>query len=121
MTLHAPYLSLYKDYVGISGSVTEIRNDLGPVPLLYYYNEGEEMLEKAKTVPGKNSVAMRSGGRVITLQWEQIAVLHDVYMRCFSKLSPEERNSIPVNIIRMRDLLGRYCTEEEWNAVKSIG
>ena len=116
-----PYLSLYKDFVGISGSVTEIRNDLGAVPLIYYYNEGEEMLEKAKTVPGKNSVAMRSGGRVITLQWEQIAVLHDVYMRCFSKLSPEERNSIPVNIIRMRDLFGRYCTEEEWNAVKSIG
>lgn len=115
------YLALYREYVGISGSVTEIRNDLGVVPLLYYYNEGEEMLEKAKTVPGKNSVAMKSGNRVILLQWNQILVLNNLFDRYYKEISLQERNDMLVNIIRMRDVLNRYCTEEEWNVIKSIG
>lgn len=116
-----PYLNLYKDYVGISGSVTEIRNDLGRVPLLYYYNEGEEMLEKAKMVPGKNSVAMKSGRRVITLQWNQIVVLNQLYTQHFREIPPEGRKGMLLNMIRMRDALGKYCTQEEWNVIKSIG
>ena len=67
-------LLLYKDYFGISGGASFIRNDLGTVPLVYYFEQSEDSLMRAKDLPDKNSFVVSN----YVLTWEQLKTLSNI-------------------------------------------
>lgn len=77
-------LMLYREHFGLSGGIAFIRNDLGSVPLLYYYEESERSLEMAKAIPGKNAVVIPAPNIVSArkkntdLTWQQLASIYSI-------------------------------------------
>lgn len=64
--------------IGISCGCTPIRGDLTEnLPLLYYYDISEKMLERAKAVPGKNAVVIDKSehANMQYLRWDQMNCL----------------------------------------------
>lgn len=64
-------LAAYRELFGMSAGLCIIRNDLGKVPLFYYFDLAEEQLEKAKSISGKNVVSIEN----TVVSWQQIEVL----------------------------------------------
>lgn len=71
---NSPSLEAYRGLFGMSAGLCIIRNDLGKVPLFYYFDVAEDQLEKAKSISGKNVVAIE--GTVIS--WQQLEILSRV-------------------------------------------
>ncbi len=69
-----PTMEPYRESFGISGGVCEIRSDLGKVPIMYYFDESEKMLEKAKSVKGKNTICYMN----VNMSWEQFNALAEI-------------------------------------------
>ena len=108
-------LELYKKVWGISGGSALIRNDLGNVPLLYYFESSEEQLEKAKNVKGKNAISIEG----TLLSWQQLLILSEVFERnrkeILEGLEPEQKVTIETNV---RELKTRVLNLNRWSDKK---
>lgn len=92
----------YQSSFGISGGVSFIRNDLGKVPLVYYFEQSEEKLSDAKQVLGKNVVSVSN----CVMTWEQLEILSSIITRkssiIFQGLDEQQTMIMYVNILELK-------------------
>ena len=77
---------LEKGMFGISAGATRVRGEFGAVPLLYYSESAEKMLDNAKKKHSKNCLCL-DGRR---LSWEQLAVLSLAITEHYNRLFPDK-------------------------------
>ena len=131
-------LILYREHFGLSGGVAFIRNDLGSIPLLYYYEESERCLEMAKEIPGKNVVVIPAPNIIATqkrntdLTWQQLASIYSIMVKykeiILEGASAQQRYVLFTNIKELANRIlsinrsndGKLLSEEEVYDVSSI-
>lgn len=86
---------------GISAGACRVRGEFGTVPLIYYSESAEKMLETAKTQMGKNCLCL-DGKR---LSWEQLLAFNSVLSSHFDRLFPDTKTykSVIKNPYLLRD------------------
>lgn len=121
-------LQEYQECFGISGGISFIRNDLGSIPLVYYFEQSEDKLIKAKSVFGKNVVSVSN----CIITWEQLEMLSSILARkhaaVFGGLSDQQTMNMYFNVLELKSRLLRVhkntgrklLTKEEEKSVYSI-
>ena len=121
-------LTQYREVFGISAGVSFIRNDLGKVPVVYYFEQSEEKLMQAKQVSGKNVFVVSN----CIMTWEQLEMLSKILTEkesvILQGLSEEQRYDLYFNVKVLKNRIlsihrntgGNLLTEEEERNVYSI-
>lgn len=122
-------LELYRENFGISGGCSLIRNDLGNVPLLYYFESSEEQLMKAKGVSGKNVLAVED----MVMDWEQLQTVATIFEKhrkyIENELDENQKMTLEINIGVLRSRMlnlnkwskKKIMTSEEERIIYGIG